>query len=907
MDWQRLGRVREVFEAALQLDPPNQDRYIRDVCAEDPDVRLQVLQLLRAHNSTTDLLDSPEEANWRLLATEAQDVLPADSIVAERFRVVRLIGRGGMGQVYEAVDQHLKRTVALKLLPLDRAADPTARNRLQREARTLAALRHANICGLYDIIREEDREILVMEYLHGDTLAERLQRCGSLDLSLAAEIAVQISAALDYAHMQGVLHRDLKPGNIMLTAEGAKLLDFGIARFTGSSGRVPFTMTLTEEAGILGTVHYMSPEQALGRPLDSRSDVFSLGVVLYEMTTGSAPFQGETAAQVLTAVVNDEPRPVSRLNPAVPVVLEDTIRRCLEKAPEHRYSSAADVAQALQPLFDFEVLPRNSEAARKQNQIAPRWWALAGILGLLAGLAIYRSFDFRSALRLACTRPDAVRISREIAQGLGYPPVGLKENVVFQHTPEFDEASRHGGARAARTLVQTGAGFTWRVDFTPTGARRGAGWRDAGVSVRLNSSGQLMEFRSQPYVTFLPAERKTAERHAAFLLGQWLRTKPPPNAATVTEVADLPGVLHVKWTKSSDVPGFQEELGATLAADQVLQLYRRFNPSVQVKDAPHSHGNTSVVKSFCTFFFSCALYAYGLRTLLKHRRSGALPWFVSLVITSVAALGSVAVALSTRPFATGASPSASTMWALAILTALLTMALLPAVSGVIIAIKQRNYEAVIDLEGLLRMRLPYQKAKTSLTQGVFSGMLLAGIYMFGNAVVVPDTRPLEIGITGDTPWRFGETSLALWAGVLLLIVIVPLHWVEQRSGRFSVSVVIVATSLGWLWTDFRSPSQFAAEGVANAMVVACSLIAYRTAGLAAATISIGTSLLIFAATVGLHLGNQPFLYSSFGILAVPMVALALFLIFGKATASRWSGDRPSAALRVAHHHRRDPG
>ena len=323
VDPQRLKRIREVFETALRRAPATRQNYLREVCAGDTDLHSEVRRLLEAHEVTSDMLDRPASVFGHTLAE--------GDVIGERFRIVRLIGRGGMGQVYEARDLNLHRTVALKVLPVELTHEEAARRRLRREARILAALRHPQICALFDILHDGHRDILVMEYLEGESLATRLHRAGAIAIPILVEIASQVCSALQYAHTTGILHRDLKPANIMLTAEGAKLLDFGIARFTSMNPRTGSTATLTEEAGVLGTVHYMSPEQALGRTLDSRSDLFSLGVVLYQMATATFPFDGETVAQVLSAIVNEEPRSVRNLNPALPVVLEDVIRHCLEK------------------------------------------------------------------------------------------------------------------------------------------------------------------------------------------------------------------------------------------------------------------------------------------------------------------------------------------------------------------------------------------------------------------------------------------------------------------------------------------------------------------------------------------------------------------------------------------------
>ena len=287
------------------------------------------------------------------------------------------IGVGGMGEVYRARDTRLDRIVAIKVLPEALAADPQFRDRFEREARAISSLNHPHICTLYDVGHQDGTNYLVMEYLEGETIAQRLET-GALPVDEALRCAIEIADALDKAHRQGMTHRDLKPGNIMLTKAGAKLLDFGLAKSIalGMAGADLSSLPtpppdVTAQGTIVGTFQYMAPEQAEGRPLDARADVFSFGAVLYEMVSGSRAFGGSSVAQVLSAVLRDDPRPFE-----APPALARVVTRCLAKQPGQRFQTMADVRAALehasQKSSDAEpsiaVLPFANLSADKENE-----------------------------------------------------------------------------------------------------------------------------------------------------------------------------------------------------------------------------------------------------------------------------------------------------------------------------------------------------------------------------------------------------------------------------------------------------------------------------------------------------------------------------------------------------------
>ena len=268
------------------------------------------------------------------------------------YRIVGQLGVGGMGIVYRAEDDRLGRSVALKFLPEELATDKQAVDRLRTEARSASALNHASICAIYDVGDDEGRPYIVMELLKGQNLRDRLA-AGGLKVHQIVDIGIQIADALDAAHGEGIIHRDIKPANIFLTDRNqVKLLDFGIAKLAPDFAPSGTTATpdLTHQGVTLGTISYMSPEQAAGEPLDARSDVFSLGVVLYECATGRQPFIGKTSAVILSNILNRVPVAPVALNPELPVHLQELINNCLEKDRELRYQSAADLRADLKRL-----------------------------------------------------------------------------------------------------------------------------------------------------------------------------------------------------------------------------------------------------------------------------------------------------------------------------------------------------------------------------------------------------------------------------------------------------------------------------------------------------------------------------------------------------------------------------
>src|SRR5215831_4043285 len=323
------------------------------------------------------------------------------------------LGAGGMGEVYCARDTRLERTVAIKVLPEHLSTNAESKQRFEREARSISSLNHPNICALYDIGSQDGIDFLVMEYLEGQTLAERLQK-GALPIEQVLKIGIEIADALDKAHRQGIVHCDLKPGNIMLTKSGAKLMDFGLAKSAQAAsiagvavGTPTLSSRLTVEGTIVGTFQYMAPEQLEGKDADPRSDIFGLGAVLYEGATGQPAFQGKTPPSIVAAILGSEPTPIKTLEGTTPPELDRLIRTALSKNPDERWQSAHDIGITLRGI-SATVTPLPA-AARSPWRIA------IGVL-ILATLGLGAFFTLRTIpnpalLRLAIAPPPNANFS----------------------------------------------------------------------------------------------------------------------------------------------------------------------------------------------------------------------------------------------------------------------------------------------------------------------------------------------------------------------------------------------------------------------------------------------------------------------------------------------------------------
>lgn len=369
---ERWERLRELICEALDREPAARAEYLERACANESELRAQVESFIAASESSSGALPSSIIPTRRLVA----------GTVIDHFEILSLLGAGGMGEVYRARDQQLGREVAIKLLPAGLCLNRERQRRFEQEARAAAALSHPNILAIHQLGWYEHQPYIVAELLEGQTLREAL-KYGALPLPKVIDYGLQIAQGLAVAHDKGIIHRDLKPENIFVTKTGqVKILDFGLAKLRAGADEETRTSAATEAGVVLGTLPYMSPEQVRGQIIDQRSDMFSLGAILYEILTTRRAFEGKTAADLAAAVLHEEPKPLRELAPSVPWELERVIVRCLRKDPDRRLRSMADLAVAL------EELKEESDSGNLAGAPLPRLKKRSGIVLISATVTV---------------------------------------------------------------------------------------------------------------------------------------------------------------------------------------------------------------------------------------------------------------------------------------------------------------------------------------------------------------------------------------------------------------------------------------------------------------------------------------------------------------------------------------
>ena len=405
MDPERWKQVDDLLQSALRLPPDQRDDFLRRACSGNATLEREVQSLLTSHREAGNFLQRPaiEVAARTVAASQDLEIdqvyAPSEGETISHYRVIAKLGGGGMGIVYEGEDLRLNRRVALKFLPEHLARDQTALARFEREARAASSLNHPNICTIYEVEEHNHQPVIVMELLEGESLKERI-RNGPIATDTLLDYGIQASDALEAAHAKGIIHRDIKPANIFIVAGGrVKVLDFGLAKVVSS--HPPETEcdeeSLTLEGIVPGTAAYMSPEQVRGKEIDGRSDVFSLGIVLYEMATGKRPFLGKNRVLIMNAILNAQPVVPTHVNPALPAALDTIIAKTLEKNRERRYQHAGEICSELKQLKvgkdSEQTIGAAAPAARARPRMSRIWRlvvaACFGTLIIVGGAFLY--------------------------------------------------------------------------------------------------------------------------------------------------------------------------------------------------------------------------------------------------------------------------------------------------------------------------------------------------------------------------------------------------------------------------------------------------------------------------------------------------------------------------------------
>jgi eukaryotic-like serine/threonine-protein kinase len=396
---ERWQQIKHIFHSALEYEPAQRASFLSRACDADTALRQEVESLLSAHEQDGSFIDSPAyKASMDSAALKPGQLLGSYEITA-------FIGHGGMGEVYLAQDKRLRRKVALKLLPALFTEDESGVQRFEQEARAASALNHPNIIVIYEICEAESRLMMVTEFIDGETLRERLITHGAVDIDVVLTISIQIADALAAAHKAGIIHRDIKPENIMIRPDGyVKVLDFGLAKLSESEsesasfGEASTRALRTGSGVVIGTVGYMSPEQARGQSVDARSDIFNLGAVIYEMVAGQKPFTGETPSDTFAAILKTAPPPLSQVAPHTPPELVRIVNKALRKDREERYQVVKDLLLDLKCLkeeLEFEAKHSLSVDLKRHKAVAMLAIVVFAVLLASAGIATYKFLSLR--------------------------------------------------------------------------------------------------------------------------------------------------------------------------------------------------------------------------------------------------------------------------------------------------------------------------------------------------------------------------------------------------------------------------------------------------------------------------------------------------------------------------------
>ena len=787
-----------------------------------------------------------------------------------RYQILGLLGTGGMGEVYKAVDPTLGRSVALKVLRPELSGDPERLSRFLHEARAASALNHPNILTIHEVGDHDGSRFLVSEFVDGETLRQRVARA-PLTLREILDITIQAASAFAAAHAASIVHRDIKPDNLMLRPDGyLKVLDFGVATFGrrhGSSADADATIAPQVETGegmIVGTIAYMSPEQARGLPVDGRSDCYSLGVVLYELVTGRAPFTAPTTSDLLVAILDREPPPIRSVARGLPLQLEWIIEKALEKDPNLRYQSIADLRVDLQRLKSALETGRlttsasadapkavDAEIERALTEDSPEVTAVSGVSWMTAAVAVAGAVVFGVAMAyyslarpgadLPLTLPEGAVLTkaRDAVETFGYSGMGPRTSVTFSDAVDIEAITAMAGLAAARDAVREGTPVAyWRAGITHT-ANPSSSFESLAAgdyAVRFDPKGELVMFATG-YAT--DASLTHADRAKATSIGlEAIKNAFGIDASgydlEVIERSFPAGKTEMAWRSPATKYGHVEQLQVSLQGEKLILIDRSLERPRGYKspDTPIVMRIFQGITPVVVVGVFVAGWGFGLYYLFKTKNWDALirrmPLAICLLVIIQVALGN-----------NGNSGPLGTLLAMVAIAILMLGTVLPALSGVMLWIGRQNPARMWAAEQITRGRFFAPSVPASIVVGVSAGAIMAGLSVLADwaALSVPGFEPsisreLNIVDAGIGSVIGNTLSAAIF---LALAIAFAIEVFDRFRVPSMVSTIVVSMAAGFTSASDQEtllPALALSAGYALAAAILC--VIYRSRGFLAA-------------------------------------------------------------------------
>ena len=825
-----------------------------------------------------------------------------------RYQIQSLLGSGGMGEVYRAADPMLGRPVALKVLRRELGNDPERLTRFLQEARAASALNHPNILTIHEVGDHDSSRFIISEFVEGETVRQRLER-GPLTLREILDIAIQTASALAAAHAASIVHRDIKPDNLMLRPDGyVKVLDFGVATFTRTAATPADAATIAPETTgglVVGTIAYMSPEQARGLAVDGRSDCYSLGVVLYELVTGRAPFTAPTSTDLLVAILEREAPPLRQAARRVPPQLEWIIEKALEKDPNLRYQSIGDLrvdlmrlktalesgrltaarapAEAVGLGVDLPVerdLTDDSPEVVSLSRVSWRTaaFAVAALSAVVAAMSYYHLARPGAELPLQLPEGAVVTKARDAVEGLGYSGWGARSEVEFRNSLDVKDITELAGLAAARDAIRDGAVAVWHAGLTHT--RDPEDSPVAGdFSVELDPRGELVSFTTGASPD--PAAALDRDRGAALGLEALKRAYGIDASGFQFEYIQRAfpgGAVEMTWRNPTPRYGHVEELRVNLHGDRIVRLDREFQkPQGYVEPEP-----PMAVRAFQMsgpFLIGAVFvigWAFGLYVLFKTRNWDALTDRLPLAICAV--LLAQVVLTSINDGALGS------LLGVVAIAALLAGTVLPALSGVILWMRRQNPERLWAADQLTRGRVLAPAVAASLVDGVIGGAAIVALDVFADGIALgidgflPSiSREVEVVRTGLAA-TFGES---LGASIFVMLgVAVAIEAADRLRVHPIVATVVVAIGAGLVGAVDQKAMLATLPVIAGmAAGAAVAAVLYRRRGLLATWVACLVAALLTEAMAARSL-DDPDLIRLSGLVVSIAGALLILGVWG---------------------------